>query len=99
MASRTSWLHVLALVSAASMPAAGAAQEPGAYGGGTLDAGALGRRYHPTVGGAGPRAAATTPRSGCRCPGPQLPPHGRGDLRAARRPGCAALRHDAALRA
>src|SRR4051812_35618561 len=50
MASRTSWLHVLALVSAASMPAAGAAQEPGAYGGGTLDAGALGRSYHPTVG-------------------------------------------------
>src|SRR4051795_265016 len=50
MASRTALLHVLALVSAASMPAAAAAQEPSAYGGGTLDAGALGRSYHPTVG-------------------------------------------------
>src|SRR3954454_2880056 len=50
MASRTALLHVLALVSAASMPAAAAAQEPSAYGGGKLDTGALGRSYHPTVG-------------------------------------------------
>src|SRR4051794_28126346 len=50
VARSTAWLPVLALVSAASIPASAAAQDPPAYGGGKLGPDALSRTYHPTVG-------------------------------------------------